>query len=628
MSAVDTNEVTDALEKLNVSEQVESPAAETPATEGEETTESSGSAEEMTSLYVGELDPEVTEADLYEFFSQAGQVSSIRVCRDAITKRSLGYGYVNYQGSKDAERALDELNYHPIKNRACRIMLSQRDPSLRRSGAGNIFIKNLHPDIDNKTLHDTFSVFGTILSCKVVTDEFGSSKGYGFVHFRSDEAAKAAIEGVNGMLLNDRQVYVGPYQPREERASKMDEFVQKFTNVFVKNLDSSVDDAQLEELFKPYGELTSIHLEKDAEGNSRGFGFVNFANHEDATKAVEELNDKEINGKNIYVGRAQKKKERLEELKKQYEALRQEKLNKYQGVNLFVKNLEDTIDDEKLREEFAQFGTITSAKVMTDNNGKSKGFGFVCFSEPEEATKAISEMHQFMVAGKPLYVALAQKKEVRRSQLTQQVQARNQLRMQQTAAGGMGQFVAPIFYGQQPGFLPPGARGGAAPFPGQNPQLLMQQGIPRPGQGFPMQQQFRVGPNGQPIAMMVPQGFNEYQNGRGPQQRFYANNRGQNKGRPQQPQQPQQGEPASLAAILPQVPVEQQKRMLGEVIYQKVAATGKADEDAAGKITGMILDMDNQEILGLLEDDEAFDVQFNEALAAYEDYKNKEAERA
>merc|ERR1711962_225645 len=108
-----------------------------------------------------------------------------------------------------------------------------------------------------------------------------------------------------------------------------------------------------------------------------------------------------------------------------------------QGVNLYIKNLEDGIDDEKLRSEFSTYGTITSAKVMKDDRGNSKGFGFVCFSSPDEATKAVTEMNGRILVTKPLYVALAQRKDERRAQLASQ--------FMQRVAGFRTQTAAPTY---------------------------------------------------------------------------------------------------------------------------------------------------------------------------------------
>merc|ERR1712087_916968 len=83
---------------------------------------------------------------------------------------------------------------------------------------------------DNKTLYDTFSVFGNILSCKVVMDkESQKSRGYGYVHYVDDKSAKKAIEGVNGMTISDKKVHAELFKPREERIKSF-----KYTNVYVK----------------------------------------------------------------------------------------------------------------------------------------------------------------------------------------------------------------------------------------------------------------------------------------------------------------------------------------------------------------------------------------------------------
>ncbi|XP_036421778.1 polyadenylate-binding protein 1-like [Colossoma macropomum] len=94
-------------------------------------------------------------------------------------------------------------------------------------------------------------------------------------------------------------------------------------------------------------------------------------------------------------------------------------MTRYQGVNLYVKNLDPGIDDERLHKEFSPFGTITSAKVMMDGD-RSKCFGFVCFASPEAAHQAMMEMNGRIVDNKPLYVSLAQRKEERQEFLINQ----------------------------------------------------------------------------------------------------------------------------------------------------------------------------------------------------------------
>ena len=94
----------------------------------------------------------------------------LRLCQFTIPchcRRAWKTSLINVKYSFAAERALDTMNFDTIKGRPIRIMWSQRDPSLRKSGVGNVFIKNLDKSIDNKALYDTFSAFGNILSCKV-----------------------------------------------------------------------------------------------------------------------------------------------------------------------------------------------------------------------------------------------------------------------------------------------------------------------------------------------------------------------------------------------------------------------------------------------------------------------------
>ncbi|XP_068135317.1 embryonic polyadenylate-binding protein B-like isoform X2 [Hyperolius riggenbachi] len=599
---------------------------------------------QVASLYVGDLHTDVTEAMLYEKFCPFGPVISIRVSRDVATRRSLGYAYINFQQTGVAERAMETMNFEVINGRPIRIMWCQRDPGLRKSGLGNVFIKNLDESINSKLLNDTFSSFGNILSCKVAYDDHGS-KGYGFIHFETQEAANKAIQSLNGMILNERRVFVGHFKTRKERELENAAKVTGFTNVYIKNFGEDMDDNRLKEIFSAYGTTLSVRVMVDADGRSRGFGFVNFEKHEDAQKAVTDLNGKEMNGCIVYVGRAKKKAERQNELRLKYELFKQELRAKFHGVNLYVKNLNDSMDDEILRKEFQKFGTITSAKVMKES-GHSKGYGFVCFLTPEEATKAITEMNGRIIRRKPLYVALAQRKEDRNRMLAKCYMQRSRVirpvlscpvtdSLQQPAnyfpvmpqPSNRALFnpgpIAPVrptahwsLQQSNPAYCQPQrASVWTVPTRCPIPKMNAMKTFPQPG---------RVSPQSQRVVV-----FDTHTLGTQPQMnQAVMHSMSQCKcptAEPGQVAEPavhiQSGE-AQTAGILTVRPQQDQKQILGEQMYPLIQNMNAA---LARKITGMLLELDNSEILQMLDSPEHLHSKVEEAVAALQDHQAVES---
>uniref|UniRef100_A0A3Q3LB42 Poly(A) binding protein cytoplasmic 1 n=1 Tax=Mastacembelus armatus TaxID=205130 RepID=A0A3Q3LB42_9TELE len=539
----------------------------------------------MASLYVGDLHPDVTEAMLYEKFSPAGPILSIRVCRDMITRRSLGYAYVNFQQPADVNMGVTHLLF----------------------------------------------------------------------------AAERALDTMNFDVIKGRPLFVGRFKSRKEREAELGARAREFTNVYIKNFGEDMDDEKLKELFGKYGPALSIRVMTDENGKSKGFGFVSFERHEDAQKAVDDMNGKELNGRQVYVGRAQKKGERQNELKRKFEQMKQDRMTRYQGVNLYVKNLDDGLDDERLRKEFSPFGTITSAKVMMEG-GRSKGFGFVCFSSPEEATKAVTEMNGRIVATKPLYVALAQRKEERQAHLTNQYMQRmatvravpNPVLNPYQPAPPSGYFMAAIppaqnraayYSANQLAQLRPGPRWatqGVRPQHFQNMPNAMRPSAPRPQTFNTIRPTTTT--NTQVPRMMASQRMRKYSTTQAlnqrpatasataapvramPQYKYAASVRNPQQHMASQPQvtmqQPAvhvQGQEPLTASMLAAAPPQEQKQMLGQLL------TLNMHPSLAGKITGMLLEIDNSELLHMLESPESLRSKVDEAVAVLQAHQAKEA---
>merc|ERR1712173_212324 len=436
-------------------------------------------------------------------------------------------------------------------------------------------------------------------------------------------------------------------------------------------MGEAMTEEDLQKMFEKFGKITSLKLMKsDDDEKNKGFGFVSFEDAETAESACAELNGTEVHGKTIYVGRAQKKAERQMELKKKFEQMKLERMTRFQGVNLYVKNLDDTIDEERLRTELTPFGTITSAKVMCEE-GRSKGFGFVCFSSPEEATKAVTEMNGRIIVSKPLYVALAQRKEDRKAHLARQyVQRVSGMRMQQSF-GQMGQqmgfpqqqYFLPAampqpqrFFGAQPQGMRPG---GGVPRWAQQGQRHIQPnfagGAPQMGRGQNRHQNNKMmgggrpmgpGPMAMPMNMtamaaaarpgMPPNAANPA--GMRPNFKYTSGVRNvagapvmpaQPAQAPMPPQQPQQQQPPQAAvfiqgqepltaSMLAQAPPSEQKQMLGERLFPLIQSMFP---ELAGKITGMLLEIDNSELVHMLEHKESLTSKVEEAVAVLQAHK-------
>ncbi|XP_062213774.1 uncharacterized protein LOC133914768 [Phragmites australis] len=601
--------------------------------------EAQPAAAAVPALYVGDLHEDVAEDHLFDAFSKIGTVTSVRICRDNATNRSLRYGYVNYFSRADATSALERLNHSLVLDQPIRVMWSNRDPDARRSGIGNIFVKNLSDSVDNASLQELFSKFGDVLSCKVARNEDGTSRGYGFVQFTSQEPADAAIENLNNSLFGDRQLHVATFIRKSERSPNNDD---KYTNLYMKNVDDDITEELIKLKFSQFGSIVSVKIMRRDDGSSRGFGFVSFKTPESAKKATEAMNGLPLGSKTLYVGRAQKKEERKQYLQHLHEQKRNERITKSNGSNVYIKNIHDKADDSALRARFEEFGNITSAKVMRDDKGISRGFGFVCYSTPEEAKSAVSSMRGVMFYGKPLYVALFQRKEDRRAILQQHFA---QLARMVGPANPIITTGYPHVYFAHPSTqLPQGPPSHGFVYP---PMGLGHEWRPN---------MFPSPPNLQQIhSPVMPNSPRHYRSNRGrmggnmmplphavhtvnyvahaqpakdfmsmPRQRFshpkyFSNNVMANS------LAIHHGDPVSsmndaFNSLLASAPPDQQKNMLGNKLYPLVE---RHQPELASKITGMLLELDNSEVIALLCSSEMLSAKVDECMHLLQATKTK-----
>ncbi|MED6114693.1 hypothetical protein PIB30_082866 [Stylosanthes scabra] len=171
------------------------------------------------------------------------------------------------------------------------------------------------------------------------------------------------------------------------------------TKLYFGNLPYSVDSAQLAGIIEAYGsaELIEVLYDRDT-GKSRGFAFVTMSCIEDCKAVIENLDGKDFLGRTLRVNFADKPKPK-------------EPLYPETEYKLFVGNLSWTVTSESLTEAFQEYGNVVGARVLYDGEtGRSRGYGFVCYSTKAEMETALTSLNDVELEGRALRVSLAQGK--------------------------------------------------------------------------------------------------------------------------------------------------------------------------------------------------------------------------
>lgn len=219
----------------------------------------------------------------------------------------------------------------------------------------------------------------------------------------------------NNNLFLARSVTMAPQQSSEWEEEEEEEIENRIPSadikVFVGNLPWSVDSAELAELFKDTGDVTMVEVIYDRQtGRSRGFAFVTMATQEDADSAVEKLNGYEYQGRTLRVNSGPPPPKDSFTTRGGF---RNEKPsgNFNSGNRAFVGNLPWGADDLSLEQLFSDYGKVVEARVVYDREtGRSRGFGFVTLSSPQEIEEAISSLDGSEMDGRQIRVNVAETK--------------------------------------------------------------------------------------------------------------------------------------------------------------------------------------------------------------------------
>ena len=364
-----------------------------------------------TVLFISELPDNILDTELEDFFSDfRDNILMIQIDRNAKIYDPFNArkpkATIIFKDHDKADEARNTLNMKRLKGKALNIMWHEKDNSIRYNNTANIFVKGIPPEIKPREVFELFNKYGEIISVKICEDEDGNLLGYGYINYYSLDSAENAIKELNKKNIWGSVLEIGHFQKKNERLQSN----LGNNSIYIKNIPDKINESEIKDLFKKFGDITWSKVLSDNSG--RKFAIIVFSSTESASKAKEEMNDKKIDNNEIglYVDLLQKKSERKRFLISKIGDINNKLNQEFKNCNLYIKNLPYDLTDEKLKEIFEKYGEVKSVKISKfilvtkikdelKEIEQSRGFGYVCYTNPESATKAIEDLNEKNLPG-------------------------------------------------------------------------------------------------------------------------------------------------------------------------------------------------------------------------------------
>ncbi|KAI9739163.1 MAG: hypothetical protein M1834_007376 [Cirrosporium novae-zelandiae] len=171
-----------------------------------------------------------------------------------------------------------------------------------------VFVQQLAARLRTKELIAFFEKVGPVKEAQIVKDRVsGRSKGVGYVEFKNEESVPLAIQ-LTGQKLLGIPIIAQLTEAEKNRQARNPEGGSgnpnsiPFHRLYVGNIHFSITESDLQHVFEPFGELEFVQLQKEEQGRSRGYGFVQFRDPNQAREALEKMNGFDLAGRPIRVG--------------------------------------------------------------------------------------------------------------------------------------------------------------------------------------------------------------------------------------------------------------------------------------------------------------------------------------